>query len=174
MKNQIQIRTLIREDIAAISNAFNQIGWDKPISLFEGYLKEQEAGELLVWLAHFKDEFAGYVTLKWQSQYPSFKAQYIPEIMDLNVLPAYRKMGIGSMLLDWAEKEATTRSDIIGIGVGLYAGNDGGYGAAQRLYVKRGYIPDGEGVTYNYKPTVAGKSYPLDDDLVLWFTKKLR
>ena len=39
------------------------------------------------------DEFAGYVTLKWQSQYPSFKAQNIPEIMDLNVLPACRKIG---------------------------------------------------------------------------------
>lgn len=39
--------------------------------------------------------------------------------------------------------EAATKSAAIGIGVGLYAGEDGGYGAAQRLYVKRGYIPDG-------------------------------
>ena len=78
--------------------------------------------------------------------------------MDLNVLPHYRKMGVGSLLLDCAEKEAATKSQIIGIGVGLYAGEDGGYGAAQRLY---------------YKPTVLGNNYPLDDDLVLWFTKKL-
>lgn len=173
MKNQIQIRPLKREDIAAISEAFKQIGWNKPASLFEGYLKEQEAGERLVWVAYVKDEFAGYVTLMWQSQYPSFKAQSIPEIMDLNVLPAYRKMGIGSLLLDCAEKEAATKSQIIGIGVGLYAGPDGGYGAAQRLYIKRGYIPDGKGVTYNYEPTIPGNSYPLDDDLVLWFTKRL-
>ena len=173
MKNQIQIRPLIREDIIAISEAFKQIGWNKPASLFEGYLKEQEAGERLVWVAHFKGEFAGYVTLKWQSQYPSFKAQNIPEIMDLNVLPSFRKMGIGSLLLDAAEKEATTRSDIIGIGVGLYAGEDGGYGSAQKLYIKRGYITDGKGVTYNYEPTIPGNSYLLDDDLVLWFTKKL-
>jgi hypothetical protein len=34
MKNQIQIRTLIKEDIAIISDAFNQIGWNKPESLF--------------------------------------------------------------------------------------------------------------------------------------------
>lgn len=173
MKNQIQIRPLKREDIAAISEAFKQIGWNKPASLFEGYLKEQEAGERLVWVAYVKDEFAGYVTLMWQSQYPSFKAQSIPEIMDLNVLPAYRKMGIGSLLLDTAEQEAATKSQIIGIGVGLYAGPDGGYGAAQRLYIKRGYIPDGKGVTYNYEPTIPGNSYPLDDDLVLWFTKRL-
>lgn len=83
-------------------------------------------------------------------------------------------MGIGSLLLDTAEKAAATKSEVVGIGVGLYAGADGGYGAAQRLYVKRGYIPDGKGVTYNYQPAIPGNSYPLDDDLVLWFTKKLR
>ena len=93
--------------------------------------------------------------------------------MDLNVLPQFRKIGIGSLLLDTAEKEAATTSDIIGIGVGLYAGQDGGYGSAQRLYVKRGYIPDGKGVTFNGQPRIPGYSYPLDDDLVLWFTKKL-
>jgi GNAT superfamily N-acetyltransferase len=172
--NDVLIRSLIREDIVAISEAFNQIGWNKPATLFERYLKEQEAGERLVWVAHIQDEFAGYVTLKWQSQYPSFKAQSTPEIMDLNVLPAYRKMGIASLLLDAAEKQAATRSDTIGIGVGLYAGEDGGYGSAQRLYVRRGYIPDGKGITYNYEPTIPGNSYALDDDLVLWFTKKLR
>ncbi len=174
MKNQIQIRPLIEKDIATIPEAFKKIGWNKPASLFEGYLKEQEAGKRLVWVAYFKGEFAGYVTLKWQSQYPSFKGQNIPEIMDLNVLPVYRKMGIASLLLDRAEKEALTKSEIIGIGVGLYAGEDGGYGAAQRLYIKRGYIPDGKGVTYHYEPTIPGNSYPLDDELVLWFTKKLR
>ncbi|CZP95437.1 Predicted acetyltransferase [Legionella pneumophila] len=171
--NDVLIRPLIIEDIVAISESFNQIGWNKPPSLFEEYLKEQEAGERFVWVAHVYDQFAGYITLKWQSGYPSFKAQNIPEIMDLNVLPSFRKMGIGSLLLDIAEKEAATRSDTIGIGVGLYAGSDGGYGAAQRLYIKRGYIPDGKGVTYNYEPTIPGNRYQLDDDLVLWFTKKL-
>ncbi len=170
----VLMHPLIREGSAAISEAFNQIGWNKSPSLFEGYLKEQEAGERLVWVAHVHDEFAGYVSLKWQSGYPSFQEQNIPEVMDLNVLPAFRKMGIGSLLLDAAEKEALTKSQIIGIGVGLYAGEDGGYGSAQRLYVKRGYIPDGKGVTYNYEPTIPGNSYPLDDDLVLWFTKRLR
>ena len=170
----VLIRSLIRGDIVAIPEAFNAIGWNKPASLFEGYLKEQEAGERLVWVAHFKGEFAGYVTLKWRSGYPAFEAQNIPEIMDLNVLPSFRKMGIGSLLLDAAEKVALTKSQIIGIGVGLYAGEDGGYGAAQRLYVKRGYIPDGKGCSYNYQTTIPGNSYSLDDDLVLWFTKKLR
>lgn len=170
----ISIERLKADDIPSIVAAFRKIGWNKPASIFEGYLKEAELGERLVWVAHRHDQFAGYVSLKWQSQYPHFKEQNIPEIMDLNVLPGFRKMGIGALLLDIAEKEAATKSDTIGIGVGLYTGEDGGYGAAQRLYVKRAYIPDGKGVTYNYQPTIPGNSYPLDDDLVLWFTKKLQ
>ncbi len=49
-------------------------------------------------------------------------------------------MGIGSLLLDAAEKEAATKNEVAGISVGLYVGEDGGYGAAQRLYIKRSYI----------------------------------
>ncbi len=82
-------------------------------------------------------------------------------------------MSIGSLLLDTAEKEVAIKSQIIGIRVGLYTGEDGGYGAAQRLYVKLGYISDGKGIIYNYEPTIPDNSYTLDDDLVLWFTKKL-
>ncbi|PPE03077.1 GNAT family N-acetyltransferase [Holospora curviuscula] len=171
---EYSIVSLAADHILSISEAFNQIGWNKPESLFEGYLNEQELGARLVWVAHFKGEFAGYITLKWQSQYPSFKAQNIPEIMDLNVSPCMRKIGVGSLLLDRAEKEALTKSQSVGIGVGLYAGADGEYRPAQRLYVKCGYIPDGKGVTYNYQPAIPVNSYPLDDDLVLWFTKKLR
>ena len=168
------IRPISLKDIPTIVGAFNFIGWNKPASLFEKYLKETELGERVTWLAFISDKFAGYVTLKWESEYQSFKSQRIPEIMDLNVLPTFRKMGIGSQLLDLAEKEAATKSGTVGIGVGLYVGEDGGYGAAQRVYVKRGYVPDGKGITYNYQPTIPGNNYKLDDELVLWFTKKLK
>jgi len=169
------IKTLhLQEDsIPMIVEAFQQANWPKPASLFETYLEEQKKGSRLVWLGFFEDQFAGYVTLKWQSSYPPFAADGIPEIMDLNVLPSFRKCGIGSYLLECAEQEAARQSDYVGIGVGLYGGADGGYGAAQRLYVKRGYIPDGKGVTYHYQPAEPGHVYPLDDELVLWFTKKL-
>lgn len=46
------------------------------------------------------------------------------------------------------------------------------YGSAQRIYVQRGYIPDGMGVTYNYERVSPGESVRLDDDLVLWFVKE--
>jgi GNAT superfamily N-acetyltransferase len=173
MSDFVQIRQLYINDIVTIVEAFNAIGWDKPRAIFEQYLMEQQAGERLVWLAFVQEHISGYITLKWQSLYKPFNDCNIPEIMDLNVLPQFRKIGIASHLLQVAEQEACTRSDVVGIGVGLYAGQDGGYGAAQRLYVKSGYIPNGRGVTYNYQPTIPGNSYQLDDDLILWLTKKL-
>ena len=57
----------------------------------------------------------------------------------------------------------------LGIGVGLYKD----YGQAQKLYVQMGYTPDGMGVTYKYQPVVPGKSYFVDDDLVIWLKKDL-
>jgi len=77
-------------------------------------------------------------------------------------------------LLDCAEKGVVTKSQMIGIGIGLYASADGGYGATQRLCIKRGPIPDGKGVTYYHKPIKPINHDPLDDDLVVWFIKKIK
>lgn len=76
-----------------------------------------------------------------------------------------RGEGIGAMLLNALEAEAIRAGKaIVGLGVGLYAD----YGAAQKLYVSRGYAPDGHGVTHDCQAVVPGASVPLDDDLVLW------
>jgi hypothetical protein len=48
------------------------------------------------------------------------------------------------------------------------------YNAAQRLYLKRGYIPDGRGVTYRDRFVEEGEQVALDDDLVLHLTKELK
>ena len=171
--DKLSIRSLEKRDIEKIVQAFQSMGWNKPSTVFEHYLNEAHAQERFNWIAFLDSQFAGYVTLKVQSHYPHFRAKNIPEIMDLNVLPAFRNQGIGSALLDKAEGAAANLSNVVGIGVGLYGGEDGGYGPAQRIYVKRGYSPDGNGVTYNYQRTTPGNSYALDDDLVLWFTKSL-
>lgn len=165
----LEFRPLQQEDIPLIVAAFAELGWDKPSSLYQQYLAEQENHQRCVWVAFKEGAFVGYITLKWQSEYAPFGKQNIPEIIDLNVLPKFRKKGIGSKLLDLAEAEAQKKSIIVGIGVGLYAD----YGDAQRLYVKLGYMPDGLGITYNYQPIDPGSMVRLDDDLVLWFTKSL-
>ena len=114
-------------------------------------------------------EFAGYVTVNWRPAYAGFADLNIPEIQDLNVLTTYRRKGIASRLLDRAEGEAARRSGAVGIGVGLRPG----YNAAQRLYVKRGYIPDARGITYQNRFMKEGASVVLHDDLVMHFTKPL-
>ena len=50
---------------------------------------------------------------------------------------------------------------------------DQDYGAAQRLYVKREYIPDGRGLTSHNRPVAWGETVTVDDRLVLHFTKNL-
>ncbi|KTC83846.1 GNAT family N-acetyltransferase [Legionella brunensis] len=171
---EISIKTLDLSDIPVIVDAFHKINWQKPASLFNSYYQEQRKSERIIWLAYLGGELTGYITLKWVSHYEPFAKLNIPEIMDLNVLPNFRKFGIGSKLLQIAEEKAISRGNIVGIGVGLYGGSDGGYGPAQRLYVKRGYIPDGLGVTYDYQLAVPGQAYSLDDDLILWLTKNLK
>ena len=114
-------------------------------------------------------QFAGYVTLVWQPSYPPFRAEGIPEIQDFNVLPAFRRRGIGSALMDAAESAAAERTGVVGIGVGL----DPDYGPAQRLYVLRGYVPDGRGIAWRDSTVSYGEQVIVDDDLVLYFTRLL-
>lgn len=159
----IEIRLLEDADISAIVNSFDLIGWNKPATLFQAYLKEQKANERYVWVAYKKNQFLGYNTLKIRSEYLPFAKSNIPEIKDLNVLPSCRNQGIGSVLMKKAEEKASAYSKQVGISVGLTAD----YGHAQRLYVKRGYIPDGSGVTYHYECVKWGVDYKADDDLGL-------
>jgi GNAT superfamily N-acetyltransferase len=146
------IRLMQTEDSQMLAREFSAIGWNKTASLFESYMQDQRKGNRYIWLAFQGESFAGYVTLLWESKYSNFSNLKIPETSDLNVLPHLRGRGIASQLLNIAEEECVKRSKVIGIGVGLYAD----YGAAQRIYVKRGYIPDGHGITYNYEPISYG------------------
>ena len=68
-----------------------------------------------------------------------------------------------------AEELIADKSDFAGIGVGL----NSDYGIAQRMYVKRGYVPDGLGLMYKYQKVEAGSKVKVDDDLTIMFTKRL-
>lgn len=166
----LTIHHLEAQDAQIIAEAFQQIGWKKSVSLYEKYLAEQTSGRRTVFVALLDQTFAGYLTINWHSEYPPFAEQNIPEIQDFNVLPQFRRQGIGTRLMDEAEQTIGQRSAIAGIGVGLYAD----YGAAQRLYVKRGYVPDGRGLVYGHQVVKPGAQVVADDDLVLYLTKTLR
>lgn len=87
--------------------------------------------------------------------------------MDLNVLMAFQGRGIASTLMDEAERRVFASYDCIGLTVGLTSN----YGKAQRLYAKRGYIPDGRGIHYNGVFVEPGTMVQADDDLNLALTK---
>ena len=165
----IQIRALREDDPPIISAAFRSVGSNKTVDQYERYLRQQAAGSRACLVATVGEEFAGYVTLNWLPTYPGFVEAKIPEIQDLNVLPHFRRKGIGSRLLDEAEALAARRFTVVGIGVGLHPG----YNQAQRLYVKRGYIPDGRGTTYRDGYVEEGAHVVVDDHLILHFTKQL-
>ena len=84
-RDRISIERFKAGDIQIIVNAFQQADWDKPASTFENYLQEQLIGARVVWIAYLNNQFAGYVTLKWQSQYEPFATAGIPEIMEWKI-----------------------------------------------------------------------------------------
>ena len=166
----IDVRALTTADIVAIPRAFDALGWPgKTAALYERYLADQASGSRMVFVATSARTIAGYVTVVWVSGYGPFADVEIPEIQDLNVLPEFRRRGIGWALMDAAEAAIADRADTAGIGVGVYAD----YGAAHLMYLRRGYLPDGRGLAYRGATVTPGTSVPMDDDLVLMMTRRL-
>jgi GNAT superfamily N-acetyltransferase len=164
------IRGLAPGDAQVFSRAFSDLGWNKPVSQYERYLREQDSGARDVFVAEVDSIFTGYVCVEWVSKYKPFAENGVPEITDLNVLPSFRRRGIGNALLGAAEAKIAERSDVAGIGVGMTPD----YGQAQRMYPQRGYIPDGRGLTQNREVVKFREPIVVDDSTVLWFTKNLR
>ncbi len=133
-------------------------------------LPARDAGKCIVMICECEGEPAGYVSLYWNAPEGPFKDKQIPEVVDFNVLPKHRRKGLGNTMLNVCEQLAATRCDKICLGVGLYRD----YGTAQRMYVKRGYVPDGSGVWYCNENVDPGKDVCNDDDLVLFLSKDLR
>lgn len=169
-RERLRVRPLLERDAVVISQAFRNVGLHKSVHLFEQYLEEQQQAIRQCWVAHVDGRFAGYVTLHWNPLYSGIAGKGVPEIQDLNVLPTYRRQGIGTRLLDRAEQSSAARAASVAVGVGLHPG----YNAAQRLYAQRGYIPDGLGVTYEDRFVEAGELVRFDDELVLHLIKSLR
>ena len=167
----ICVRPAERDEAPWLQASFDAVmGWKKPSAYFQSVIERGAAGESLLLIALADSKYLGHCKILWRSAYPGFREKDIPEIQDLNVRPNYRRRGIGGRLLAEAETRIAARSSLAGIGFGLYAD----YGAAQRLYIKRGYIPDGRGAHYGGEAVVPGASYPLDDNLALYLVKSLQ
>lgn len=162
------VRNLEEKDIGEIVRGEIEQGWNASDEKYRMRLKHQQEGKCIPLVAEYYNSVVGYVNVYFHASAGPFTDKGYPEIVDFGVLEKYRNHGIGSRLMDVAEKIGFELSDIICIGVGLHSG----YGSAQRMYVKRGYVPDGSGVWYQDSVCEPYSNCCNDDDLVLHFSKR--
>ena len=168
MKTTCSIRKMQESDIQELSRGFISQGWPSREEILTRYFKEQESGEREVLVAEVEGALAGYITILLCAKQGPF-AEIYPELSDFNVFEPFQNQGIGNLLLEEAEKQVRLISDKVTLGVGLHSG----YGPAQRLYIKRGYIPDGTGVWYqNHQPAMNAVCEDIGE-LVLYLSKNL-
>ena len=168
-KMNYTIRNMIKSDIESLSHGFMNQGWPDREEILTRYFKEQASGEREVLVAEIDGAVAGYVTILPSAKHGPF-AEVYPELSDFNVFEPFRNQGVGNQLLEEAEQRVKRFSGTVCLGVGLHSG----YGPAQRLYIKRGYIPDGTGVWYRNQPLEMNATCQNNDDLVLYLSKDLQ
>lgn len=167
--DNVLIRDLELSDAQILTDGEIEQGWNTTIDKYEMRIKDQKAGKCISLIAEYCNHVAGYVNVYPDSVWGSFADKGYPEIIDFAVLEKYRGNGIGNKLMNVAEEIAAQYSDVVYLGVGLHSG----YGSAQRIYIKRGYIPDGSGVWYKDSVCPQYANCCNDDDLVLYLSKKL-
>jgi GNAT superfamily N-acetyltransferase len=194
----VTIRDMKQSDCLIIHNEITAQNWNSEISRYEAYYNEQANNERYVFIAEYRGNIAGYTTLipvamegpfapstrqhdcityseantpplSGKATIATEVSQGIPEVVDFNVFIKYQRLGIGNRILDAAEAKAAEFSNILSLGVGLHSG----YGSAQRIYVKRGYLPDGSGVWYQNRHLGQHEPCNNDDELILYFSKVL-
>lgn len=164
------IRNMQHEDAQVIADAEMKQGWHGSVEKYLKRLDDQNSGKSIALVADYLGHPVGYINLYPNSMRGAFGGKGCSEIVDFGVLAKNRNQGIGTTLLNVVEKIAADYADIVYLGVGLHSG----YGNAQRMYVKRGYIPDGTGVWYHDEICRPYGECKNDDDLVLYLSKKLK
>lgn len=168
--SDVRIRAMCDADAVYFCREEQLQGWHVTEEKYRGHMRDAQAGRALAMTAEFGGVPAGYVSLYFAASAGPFAGSGLPEIVDFGVLEKLRRRGIGTRLMDTAEALAAQRSDVVTIGVGLHSG----YGSAQRMYVKRGFVPDGSGVWFRDKPAQPYGQVENGDDLVLYFSKRVR
>lgn len=164
----IVIRTMDYEDIPLICEADNDES-EQNITYLRNQLDNQRKKECSALLALYNGMIAGYVFLYYKCRWGGLAHCDLPCVIDLIVFEKYRKNGIATALMDTAEGIAKHHNTKVYLDVCLNAE----YGPAQRLYVKRGYVPDGKGVYYEEKVCETNAVCRNDDELTLCLVKEL-
>lgn len=166
----LTIRPFTGDDIAPIVAGECAQGWHATEEKYISRLQDAADGKCIALCAEWNGEPVGYISVYPDCSWGAFGDRGWPEIIDFAVLQKARRHGVGTALMDAAERIAADFADHVYLGVGLHEG----YGAAQRMYVKRGYVPDGSGVWYGDRVCPQYEGCCNDDDLVLYLYKRLK
>lgn len=174
MDGKIAIRLMQANDICNISIAEDDSSGSSK-DYFEQQLNWQKDGESFALLAFFDGQIAGCVFLFQKCRWGGLRNLGLPSIVDLYVMERYRKSGVGTALLYVAEDMAAQYNDKIYLNVPI----NSAHGAAQKLYMKRGYVPDGSGLYHDPDGNGHCEVCPVnamcmnDDNLTLCLVKAL-
>lgn len=179
-KNNLIIRSMKYNDAQELAEGFKNQGWGYRLEQLKNYYVQQQNSQRQVVVAEVNSKAIGYCTvLPCSHSGPFAQQEYldkyslpnnIPTVCDFNVLEEYQNKGAGKLILDAIESIASKSCDYVCLGVGLHPG----YGSAQRMYVKRGYVPDGSGVWFNDKRAEQNAVIENNDDLILYMIKRLK
>ncbi len=168
--NDVVVRDMIESDPEIITYEEHTQGWThQKIEKYKQRLKDVADGKCVALVAEYKGNIAGYFNVYFNTMCSLLGGKGFPELIDLGVFKKYRNRGIGTVLLQVAEHIAKKYADTVVIGVGLHRD----YGAAQRMYVKNGFVPDGSGLWWQGKPIEPYAELKNDDEVTLYMSKKL-
>jgi GNAT superfamily N-acetyltransferase len=167
--SEVSIRPIKKIEIEVINTMFKGQWKNKHLQRLE----KQERGDAVYLFAWIKDLPAGHLFLKWKGSADEFvhskTKEEIPDIEDLFVLDEYRKKGIGSLLLDFADSLARDKGFRK---TGLSVSVDDSM--VKNMYLKRGFVDAGFG---NYEESYSfteedGKTYSWKE-ICIYLIKEL-
>ena len=161
------VRAMRESDAAAFDYEYTLSGEIKSGETFKTLYARQRMKKVNVYVAEFECKLLGYIVVSYET---TLKGEIIVHIEDMYVLPLFRKCGVGQSLLNYAEREIVRRYDKVNASIGIGAA----YGAAQRLFIKNGYMPDGLGVRFNGRILQEGANATNVRSLCLKFSKELK
>ena len=167
----IEVRELRAEDVPRIAETYGGAAWHGGAKKWDQRLVEHAHGQRLVLLVVDGTDVLGYrFAAVGLSGMLHFARRGFRRSMTWWCRKSAATQGIATKLIHALEERArAAHCPKIGVGVGLFSD----YGAAQRLYVHLGYVPDGKGMASGGLPVAAGDKVLVDDDLVLWLVKEL-
>lgn len=164
---KLTFRVVQPSELAAVKQEVKTAFFSGDEATIEENFQDHANGASTTILGYEAGRLVGIVTIRWHSRYPPFRDRQIPLIQNIEIRYEDRGRGIGDQMMERAEQEIALRSPLAGICVGIFDA----YGPAQRLYVKRGFVPDGRGVCNPQTPLQEGQQITVDHDLLLWLVK---